>query len=110
MNNERTVEHVGFAFADPDVLTDAQREAVAEHRRSVKSESRKLSLREMREDAQLSQVELAASLKLSVDRVARMEAGDLDRVQVATLRRYVEAMGGQLKVKAVGEAIHVDLG
>lgn len=100
---------MGFAYADPEVLTDAQRDAVAEHRRTVQIESRKLSLAQMREEVQLSQVELAASLKLSVDRVARMEAGDLDRVQVATLRRYVEAMGGKLEVKAVGEAIHVVL-
>ncbi|MGP9782672.1 transcriptional regulator [Arthrobacter sp. MYb211] len=100
---------MGFAYADPDVLTDSQRDAVAEHRRTVQEESRKLSLREMREDAQMSQVELAASLKLSVDRVARMETGDIDRVQFATLRRYVEAMGGRLQARVVGETIHVDL-
>lgn len=105
------VEHMGFAFADPEVLTEAQREAVAEHhrRRQAPAESRRLSLRVLREEVELSQVELATTLKLSVDRVARMETGDLDRVQLATLRRYVEAMGASLQVKAVRDDAHADL-
>ncbi|MCS3493858.1 putative transcriptional regulator [Arthrobacter sp. JUb119] len=101
---------MGFAYADPEVLTEAQREAVAEHQRRVQSDSRRLSLRALREEAELSQVELATVLKLSVDRIARMETGDLDRVQLATLRRYAEAMGARLQVKAIREDMHAELG
>ncbi|MGV2951275.1 transcriptional regulator [Arthrobacter sp. MYb214] len=101
---------MGFAYADPEVLTEAQREAVAEHQLRVQSESRRLSLRALREEAELSQVELATVLKLSVDRIARMETGDLDRVQLATLRRYAEAMGARLQVKAIREGTHAELG
>lgn len=101
---------MGFAYADPEVLTEAQREAVAEHQRRVHTESRRLSLRALREEAELSQVELAGALKLSVDRIARMETGDLDRVQLATLRRYAEAMGARLQVRAILKDMHAEIG
>lgn len=101
---------MGFAYADPEVLTEAQRESVAEHQRRVQVESRRLSLRALREEAELSQVELAGALKLSVDRIARMETGDLDRVQLATLRRYAEAMGARLQVRAILKDMHAEIG
>ena len=101
---------MGFAYADPEVLTEAQREAVAEHQRRVQVESRRLSLRALREEAELSQVELAGALRLSVDRIARMETGDLDRVQLATLRRYAEAMGARLQVRAILKDMHAEIG
>jgi len=99
-----------FAYADPEVLTGAQREAVAVHQRRVQVESRRLSLRALREEAELSQVELAGALKLSVDRIARIETGDLDRVQLATLRRYAEAMGARLQVRAILKDMHAEIG
>ena len=101
---------MGFAYADPEVLTEAQREAVAEHQRSVQAKSRRMSLRALREEAELSQVELASALKVSVDRIARMETGDLDRVQLATLRRYAEAMGARLQVLAIRDGMHAEIG
>jgi len=103
--SRETVEYMGFAFADPEALTKEQREAVAEHQRTVRSGPRKLSLRALREEASLSQAELAARLKLPVDRIARMETGDLDRVQLATLRRYAAAMDARIEITATrGEA------
>jgi len=101
---------MGFAYADPEVLTQQQREAVAEHRRHVQHESRRLSLRALREEAELSQVEVAGVMKLSVDRIARMETGDLDRVQLSTLRRYAESLGARLQVKAIRNDSHAELG
>lgn len=107
--SRETVEQMGFAYADPELLTEAQREAVIEHARGVQAESRRLSLRALREEAELSQVELAGSLKLSVNRIARMETGDLERVQLATLRRYAQAMGARLQIKAVREGTHAEI-
>jgi transcriptional regulator with XRE-family HTH domain len=47
----------------------------------------------------LTQVELAARLQVSQNRVSRSEHGDIDRVQVDTLRKYVDAVGGRLRVE-----------
>jgi transcriptional regulator with XRE-family HTH domain len=47
----------------------------------------------------LTQVELAARLHVSQNRVSRIERGDIDRAQVDTLRKYVDAVGGRLRVE-----------
>lgn len=84
-----------------DVLTKrpADRTAVDEHKRRMLDEVRAYQLRELREALGLTQVELAESLDVSQNRVSRLEHGDLERTQVDTLRRYVEAVGGQLHVE-----------
>ncbi|MGO4585836.1 XRE family transcriptional regulator [Arthrobacter sp. 2RAF6] len=47
----------------------------------------------------LIQVELAARLHVSQNRVSRIERGDVDRAQIDTPRKYVEAVGGRLRVE-----------
>ena len=37
-------------------------------------------------------------LDVTQNRVSRIERGDLDKTQVDTLRRYVEALGGHLRL------------
>jgi transcriptional regulator with XRE-family HTH domain len=66
-------------------------------------------LRELREASHLTQVELAQRLDVSQNRVSRIEHGDIERVQVDTLRRYVEALGGTLRVEVEygGERIQI---
>lgn len=60
-------------------------------------------LRELREAMELTQTELAERLQVSQNRVSRIERGDMEHTQVDTLRRYVEAIGGHLRIE-------VDLG
>ncbi|WP_216353774.1 helix-turn-helix domain-containing protein [Arthrobacter sp. SRS-W-1-2016] len=36
---------------------------------------------------------------MSQNRVSRIEHGDIDRAQVDTLRQYVDAVGGRLRVE-----------
>ena len=62
-------------------------------------EVRAYRLRELREASELTQVELAGRLHVSQNRVSRIEHGDIDRAQVDTLRKYVEALGGRLRVE-----------
>jgi len=62
-------------------------------------EVRAQRLRDLREAANLTQVDLAARLQVSQNRVSRIEHGDIERAQVDTLRRYVEALGGVLTVE-----------
>ncbi len=62
-------------------------------------EVRAYQLRELREALDLTQGEIARLLDVSQNRFSRLEHGDIERTQVDTLRRYVEAVGGQLHVE-----------
>ena len=55
-------------------------------------------LKQLREGRGVSQVELAELLGIKQPTVSKMERRD--DVNVSTLRRFVEAMGGHLKVTA----------
>jgi transcriptional regulator with XRE-family HTH domain len=46
------------------------------------------------------QEDVAAQMHVSQSRVSRIERGDLDHVEVATLRSYVEALGGRVEIIA----------
>ncbi|MGO4248408.1 helix-turn-helix domain-containing protein [Paenarthrobacter sp. RAF54_2] len=75
------------------------RAAVNAHKKRMLDEVRAYRLRELREASDLTQVELADRLHVSQNRVSRIEHGDIDRAQVDTLRKYVEALGGRLRVE-----------
>lgn len=77
----------------------ADRPAVNAHKKRMVDEVRAYRLREVREASELTQVELAGRLRVSQNRVSRIEHGDIDRAQVDTLRKYVEALGGRLRVE-----------
>lgn len=81
-----------------------RREVVDDHKERMLAETRAWRLRELREQFDITQVELAKELEISQNRVSRIERGDLDKTQVDTLRRYVEALGGTLRLEVqVGE-------
>lgn len=81
---------------DPAVLT--------EHRNRMLSEVRAYRLRQLREQLNLTQTDVAALLSVSQKRVSRIERGDIEHAQVDTLRRYAEALGGTLRVEiAIGD-------
>lgn len=73
-------------------------DAVATHEKRMLAETRAYRLRELREQFDLTQVELAHQLDVSQNRVSAIERGDIDKTQVDTLRRYVQALGGRLEV------------
>jgi transcriptional regulator with XRE-family HTH domain len=75
------------------------REAVEAHKKRMVDEVRAYRLRELREASSLTQVELASRLHVSQNRVSRIEHGDIERAQVDTLRKYVEAVGGTLRIE-----------
>ncbi len=75
------------------------RAAVDDRKKRMLNEVRAYRLRELREALGLTQIELAETLDVSQNRISRLEHGDLERTQVDTLRRYVEALGGQLRVE-----------
>lgn len=79
------------------------RVAVEAHKTRMRGELRAHALRELREAQGLTQTELAELLHVSQNRVSALERGEVERAQVDTLRRYVDALGGQLRIE-------VDLG
>lgn len=77
---------------------------VDEARADIERERTRYQLRALRKQAGLTQGELAALLGVSQNRISRLERGQAGRVLVSTLRRYVEALGGQLQVSmSLGE-------
>lgn len=81
-----------------------RRDVVDAHKERMRAETRAWRLRELREQLDLTQVELAHLLAVSQNRVSKIERGDIDKAQVDTLRRYVEALGGTLHLEVqVGE-------
>ncbi|MEW2320900.1 XRE family transcriptional regulator [Streptomyces griseoincarnatus] len=64
------------------------------------AEVRAHKLAEVRREQGLTQRQVAASMGVSAPRVSAIEHGELDRAEVATLRAYVEALGGRLRVVA----------
>ncbi len=75
------------------------RAEVNAHKKRMLDEIRAYRLRELREASELTQVELAERLQVSQNRVSRIERGDIEHTQIDTLRKYVEAVGGQLRVE-----------
>ena len=74
--------------------------AVAEHAARMEAEERAYRLREIREEQGVTQQELAERLALTQPTISALETGDLDRSVLATLKSYVEALGGTIEVTA----------
>jgi DNA-binding XRE family transcriptional regulator len=64
------------------------------------AEVRAYKLAEIRHEQALTQRDVAASMGVSTPRVSAIEHGETDRTEIATLRSYVEALGGKLRVLA----------
>jgi predicted transcriptional regulator len=73
---------------------------VEEHRVRMDAEVRAYRLREVREGQGVTQVELAERMHVTQPSVSALERGDLERAGIATIRAYVEALGGKLDIVA----------
>lgn len=83
-------------------------EAQAKHMKRMLAEVRAYRLRELREMHDLTQSDLAEVLSISQKRVSEIERGQVDFTKVDTLRRYVGAIGGTLRVEVqVGDETYL---
>lgn len=57
-------------------------------------------LGELRNQTGMTQVQLANSLGISQARVSAMECGDVDALTIASIRSYVDALGGTVQLVA----------
>jgi len=89
----------GPVDADP-----VRRARVAEVRRAMRDA---LALAELREGRQVTQQQLAEALDVTQSNVSRVE--HQDDLYLSTLRGYVEALGGELQLRAVFDDQIVDL-
>lgn len=81
----------------------ANRDKVAAHKEVMLSEVRAHHLRELREQAGLTQAALAARMGVGQRQVSKIEHGDLDSTKVGTIRSYLEAVGGGLTIEYVSD-------
>lgn len=57
-------------------------------------------LAQLRAEQGLSQAHIARLMEVSQPRISQLENGDVDAMEVDTLRRYIAACGGALKIVA----------
>ena len=92
-------------------------ESNADHNLSLNQEKRLLlakmrpyELREARRASAATQKQLAERMGVSQKRISVLESGSLERTQIRTLERYIEAIGGKLRISAElpnGESIQL---
>jgi len=75
----------------------------------VRQYVRAYHLRELRQARAKTQVALAEDLGVGQSQISQIEHGDIGKSKVDTLRRYVEALGGELDVQARFGDIHYAL-
>ena len=88
------------AWSDVRAKRPVDEHAVAEHAAHTEAAERAYRLREIREEQGVTQKELAERMSLTQPTISALESGDLDRSGLATLRSYVEALGGNIEVVA----------
>lgn len=57
-------------------------------------------LQQARKACHLTQKEIAAKMGVSQKRISDLENGSVDVMQVDTLRRYIDSLGGTLEINA----------
>lgn len=57
-------------------------------------------LAQMRKRQDLTQEQVAAEMGVRQPRVSQIERGELDRVELSTIRAYVAALGGRVELVA----------
>jgi DNA-binding XRE family transcriptional regulator len=96
MSEPRRWRHSGHL--ERAVETAGGHEAFDTAVRQMLDQARGWRLAELRTRRSLTQAEVAARMDVSVARVSQIENGDVSTQEV--LRRYVEALGGTLKLVA----------
>ncbi|MCA1784019.1 MAG: helix-turn-helix transcriptional regulator [Dermatophilaceae bacterium] len=86
-----------------DFLADhpVDRDRVEAHKERLLAEVRAYRLRELREQAGLTQAQLAERIGVGQRQVSKIENGDLDSTKIGTIRSYLEAVGGELAIEYV---------
>lgn len=79
------------------VMTPEEKQARKEQ---LLAEIRAYKLAEIRREQDLTQRDIGEEMGISTPRISAIEHGEIDRTEVATLRSYVQALGGKLRLVA----------
>jgi predicted transcriptional regulator len=74
-------------------------QAIARVTSRAQEEIRELTLKELRNDLEVTQAELARAADMTQSELSRLESRADHRV--SSLRRYVEALGGEIEITAI---------
>ncbi|HUQ59704.1 helix-turn-helix domain-containing protein [Lentzea sp.] len=66
-------------------------------------------LAELRKKVRLTQTDVAERMGVSQARISQLERGEVDQLEVDTVRRYVIALGGTLRIVADIDGEDIDL-
>jgi len=78
-------------------VNEARVEQIAE---TMRQEVRAARLQDLRLQQELTQTQIANEMNISQNRVSQIESGQVDRAEVQTIRKYIEALGGKLTLQA----------
>ncbi|WP_344684067.1 MULTISPECIES: helix-turn-helix transcriptional regulator [Actinomycetes] len=85
------------------------RDRVEAHKERMLAEVRAYRLRELREQAGLTQAELAARIGVGQRQVSKTEQGDLDNARIGTVHGYSQAVGGDMAIEYVVGDVRVQV-
>lgn len=81
-----------------DGSTDEVR--IAELKEQMRQQQRAAALSELRISLGMTQQQVADVLHVGQARISKLENGEIDRSEIATLAAYVEALGGDVEIVA----------
>ncbi len=82
-------------------ISPESRSHIEAHKEQMLTEVRAYRLRELREQAGLTQQQLAQRIGVGQRQVSKIEHGDLESAKIGTIRSYLEAVGGGLAIEYV---------
>lgn len=82
------------SLAELTVEHPVDRDRVEEHKTRMMTQVRAYRLRELREQAGLTQAQLAERIGVGQRQVSKIEHGDLDNTKLGTIRNYLAAVRG----------------
>lgn len=80
--------------------TDITPEMIERGRLATEAKIKGYELQQARKACRMTQKELATKMGVSQKRISDLENGDIDVMQVDTLRRYIAGLGGTLEIMA----------
>lgn len=92
---------MSYTLEDFKADHDLDQKTIDERKEQLLEEMRLYELKEARKQQDVTQKQLAERMGVSQKRVSGLESGDVDKTEIRTLRRYLDAIGGRLQVNAI---------
>ena len=84
---------MSYTLEDFKADHDLDQKTIDERKEQLLEEMRLYELKEARKQQDVTQKQLAERMGVSQKRVSSLESGDVDKTEIRTLRRYLDAIG-----------------